>query len=69
MRQAIISKIPNKTAKAVEDSMNDCYDNTILPFLTVTYDNGTEFANHQNIANNLGCDVYFARPYNHVTEN
>lgn len=60
---SIIRKIPNKTAGAVEKSMNDCYDNTTLPFLTVTYDNGTEFANHQRIAKNLGCDIYFARPY------
>lgn len=59
----IIRKIPNKTATSVENSMNDCYNNTTLPFLTVTYDNGTEFSNHQNIANNLGCDIYFARPY------
>jgi transposase, IS30 family len=59
----IIRKIPNKTAEAVEHAMNDCYDNTILPFLTVTYDNGTEFANHQNISQTLGCDIYFARPY------
>jgi IS30 family transposase len=59
----IIRKIPNKTAKAVENSMTDCYDNTTLPFLTITYDNGTEFSNHHNIANNLGCNIYFARPY------
>lgn len=59
----IMRKIPNKTAYAVETAMNDCYDNTTLPFLTITYDNGTEFTNHQNIATNLGCDIYFARPY------
>jgi transposase, IS30 family len=59
----IMRKIPNKTAQAVEHAMSDCYDNTTLPFLTVTYDNGTEFANHQNIAKTLGCDIYFARPY------
>ena len=59
----IIRKIPNKTAHAVEKSMSDCYDNTLLPFLTVTYDNGTEFSGHQNIANTLGCNIYFARPY------
>ena len=31
--------------------------------VTVTYDNGTEFSYHQNIANNLGCDIYFAITY------
>lgn len=59
----IIRKILNKTAGAVEDAMINCYDDTVLPFFTVTYDNGTEFANHQNIAANLGCNIYFARPY------
>jgi IS30 family transposase len=59
----MIRKIPNKTAFAVESAMNDCYDNTIIPIITITYDNGTEFANHENIAKNLGCEVYFARPY------
>lgn len=62
-KYAMLRKLPNKTAKAVEGAMNICYDNSILPFLTVTYDNGTEFANHQNISKNLGCDIYFARPY------
>lgn len=59
----IIRKVPNKTAGAVEDAMSNCYDDTVVPFFTVTYDNGTEFANHQNIATELGCDIYFARPY------
>lgn len=35
----------------------------IIPILTITYDNGTEFTNHQNIATSLDCDIYFARPY------
>lgn len=62
-KYSIIRKIPNKTAIAVENAMNNCYDNTTLPMLTITYDNGTEFANHQNIANTLGCNIYFATPY------
>ena len=62
-KYCLIRKLPNKTAKSVELAMNDCYDNSILPFITVTYDNGTEFANHLNITKQLGCDIYFARPY------
>ena len=31
--------------------------------LTLTADNGKEFANHQTIASNLGATVYFSRPY------
>lgn len=30
---------------------------------TITADNGKEFANHQNIANYLDLDFYFAKPY------
>ncbi len=60
---SLIRKIPNKSADAVEMAMNNCYDSTSVPFLTVTYDNGTEFSNHQSIASNLDCDIYFARPY------
>jgi IS30 family transposase len=33
------------------------------PFIhTITSDNGTEFANHKNIANKLDLDFYFANP-------
>jgi transposase, IS30 family len=62
-KYTIIRKLLNKTALAVENAMNDSYDNSLIPFLTVTFDNGTEFANHKNITNNIGCDIYFARPY------
>lgn len=62
-KYCLIRKIANKSAAAVEEAMSNCYDNSLLPFLTVTYDNGTEFANHQNISANIGCDIYFARPY------
>jgi IS30 family transposase len=30
---------------------------------TVTFDNGKEFAEHDNLAGRLGLDVYFAQPY------
>jgi IS30 family transposase len=58
-----IRKIDSKKALAVEKAMLDCYDNSLLPYLTITYDNGGEFANHQEISKVLGCDIYFARPY------
>jgi transposase, IS30 family len=62
-KYTLIRKLPNKTAVSVESAMYDCYDNSMLPFITVTYDNGTEFANHSNISKTLGCNIYFARPY------
>ena len=30
---------------------------------TITFDNGKEFAKHIDIADSLGCDTYFAKPY------
>ena len=30
---------------------------------TITFDNGTEFAGHMQIAKGFSVDVYFARPY------
>ena len=59
----MMRKLPNRTASSVERAMNDCYDASVLPFITITYDNGPEFANHMNISKSLGCSIYFARPY------
>ncbi len=30
---------------------------------TITFDNGKEFAKHEDIASSLGCNTYFAKPY------
>ena len=30
---------------------------------SITFDNGTEFAQHQNMETRIGCDIYFAHPY------
>ena len=30
---------------------------------TITFDNGREFSRHMDIASQLGCDTYFAKPY------
>ena len=30
---------------------------------TITFDNGKEFAYHEKIAKQVGCDTYFAKPY------
>ncbi len=35
----------------------------VLPCETVTLDNGKEFAEHEQLGENLGGDVYFAKPY------
>jgi IS30 family transposase len=59
----LIRKVERKTAQAVSQSMIGL----LKPFLnkvhTITSDNGKEFAGHEDIANRLQADFYFAHPY------
>jgi IS30 family transposase len=59
----LISRVPNKqsdqVAKAVIRLLRP-YRNKVL---TITTDNGLEFARHSKIAKSLGANVYFAHPY------
>ena len=59
----LILRTEDKTALSIQNAMETIYDSTIVPFKTITYDNGTEFCNHEQIAKIIGCDIYFARPY------
>lgn len=58
-----IRKTFDKSAASIQNAIEDIYLNTTLPIRTLTSDNGTEFANHKEISENVGCDFYFARPY------
>jgi IS30 family transposase len=58
-----IRKLSNKTAYEMQLAIEDIYQNTIIPFRTLTSDNGVEFANHQAISANTASEFYFARPY------
>jgi IS30 family transposase len=63
-RKYLAVKIPNKTAKA----MNAALIRALSPFppsarRTLTYDNGTENANHQLTNAALGLQSYFCAPY------
>ncbi|OIN85011.1 IS30 family transposase [Francisella sp. TX07-6608] len=60
----IASKLPNKTAQAILDATKD--DFADLPTqlcVSITYDNGKEFAMHEDIEKSTGMTVYFARAY------
>lgn len=58
-----MGKIESKEAHVVEAKLLELLKD-LKPLLhTMTSDNGKEFANHQNIANALGLDYYFAKPY------
>ena len=58
-----IKKIGRKTAKNVRIAMKEIMTSLPYPVLTVTFDNGMEFAAHQNITEDLNAYCYFATPY------
>lgn len=58
-----MGKIESKEAHVVEAKLLELLKD-LKPLLhTMTSDNGKEFANHQNIANTLELDYYFAKSY------
>lgn len=62
-KMTFIRKALDRSAKQIELAIEDVYLKSTIPMLTLTSDNGSEFANHRSIAENIGCDFYFARPY------
>ena len=62
-RYTLIQKVTRKTA----DLVSDAIVTLLQPFsdwvLTMTADNGKEFAHHETIAEQLAADFYFAHPY------
>jgi IS30 family transposase len=59
----LIHKVTRKTADAVSDAMVELLKPHKNKVLTITVDNGREFAGHQEIAQQLEANVYFAHPY------
>lgn len=58
-----IKKLGRKTADNVRTAMKEVMSSLPYPVLTVTYDNGMEFAAHQGITADLNAPCYFAAPY------
>jgi len=59
----LMGKVPSKEAVEIEKKTIELLADW-KPFLhTMTSDNGKEFAHHENIANHLDLDFYFAKPY------
>lgn len=57
-------KTNSKNAQEVAQSINEMLIDMPPSWLkTITFDNGTEFANHEQISRNLPVDIYFAAPY------
>jgi IS30 family transposase len=57
-------RINHKTAAQTNLAIVDAFKSiTAGMLLTLTFDNGKEFAWHKHITNALGVDIYFAKPY------
>lgn len=59
----IIQKIKSKKADCVNNAIKHRMRSIKDKVLTITFDNGKEFAYHSSIAKSLGAKTYFATPY------
>ena len=63
-RRLAAAKTQTKAALEVQRAVIEALQDYPVSWVkTITFDNGTEFAGHQAIANGLGVSVYFAAPY------
>jgi len=62
-RYTAIIKVNSKEAIGVAQAIVNRCKSSALPVKTITGDNGLEFAEHVQIANELGIDFYFTHPY------
>ncbi len=62
-RFTLLRQVASRTAAAVEDAILELLSPYQAATLTITFDNGKEFAHHQSIAEKLHAQVFFAHPY------
>jgi len=62
-RYTVILKVNSKEALMVSKAIIDRAKELQLTIYTITGDNGTEFADHRKIAEELGIDFFFTHPY------
>jgi len=60
---AVLKLVERKTSDLVAQNTIEKLSSANLPVLTITYDNGKEFADHAQIAKALNASCFFARPY------
>jgi len=60
---ALIYKVERRTKENVTDAVTKMLTPIKDTVLTMTSDNGKEFAGHEKISKNLNVDFYFAHPY------
>lgn len=58
-----MDKVPSKEARQIELKTVELLQDWLPLIQTITSDNGKEFARHQQIAEKLDIDFYFAKPY------
>ena len=59
----VTCRVKNKSKKVVTEAINSMMRPFISICKTITFDNGGEFAGHEEIQKALECDVFFAKPY------
>ncbi|WAJ72027.1 IS30 family transposase [Catenovulum adriaticum] len=59
----VVQRIESKHAEITADALLECMEPYKNRVITITLDNGKEFAQHERIAQELEADVYFAHPY------
>lgn len=59
----LMRRVDDKSALQTRKAVIDCLIESGLPVHTLTSDNGTEFADYQQVAKALKADFYFAHPY------
>jgi transposase, IS30 family len=59
----LMKRVNDKSAAKVRAAIVSCLKKSGLPVRTLTSDNGTEFADYDQIARALDADFYFAHPY------
>ena len=63
-RLTLLAKLPDKKAESFNGATRRLFGrHAQVPLLTMTVDNGKEFALHEELGETLAVDVYFARPY------
>ena len=61
-RFSLVKRVFSKTKEEVANAMIELFTK-VHSVLTVTLDNGGEFADHARVAKKTGADIYFAKPY------
>jgi len=59
----LAAPLKRKKASCTADAINALLAPLKSHVKTITFDNGKEFAKHEDIAETLGCATYFAKPY------